>query len=130
MNDEKKPITEQIAETIKSVVDSTSAAAMQALKPAEPQKGGDVYVPEATDAAAAPPPLVPAKRKKSAQRATETRAIGKKAKKVAPKKTTKKAVKASVNKSRKAATKTSKKRPAKKSKARKAAGGKKKKGKR
>lgn len=31
MDDEKKPFMERIADTVKSIVDSTSAAAMQAL---------------------------------------------------------------------------------------------------
>ena len=137
MDDEKengeKSITERISDTVKNIVDTTSEAAMNALKTEEPKPGpaketrGQVYVPEATDAVAAPAPLVPAdpvepapavrKRKRAAHKRAKKRvtkakkavppktapkkSAKKSAKKAAPKKTAKKASKKTAKKSKK-----------------------------
>jgi hypothetical protein len=136
MDDEKengeKSITERISDTVKNIVDATSEATMNAFKTEEPKPGPaketreQVYVPEATDAVAAPAPLVPAdpiepaprvkkgaahkrakkkrvtKAEKAAPPKTAPKNSAKKsAKKAAPKKTAKKASKKAAKKSKK-----------------------------
>jgi hypothetical protein len=125
MDDEKKPITERIARTVKGIVDSTTETAMQAFEPSEPdphQVAGEaneqVYIPEATDAAATPAPLVPAEPTEPARRVTKKRVVKKASKQVAKAKkaaVAKKAAKKPVKKSsKKASKKTAKKAASKK----------------
>jgi hypothetical protein len=64
---EEKSIVEKISDAVKGVVDTASAAAMKAMQagPDPGQVAGttneQVYIPEATDAAAMPAPLIPSK---------------------------------------------------------------------
>ena len=68
MDDEKKSITERIADTVKNIVEITAEATAQTFKAPEPkpelteETAEHVYVPEATDAVAAPAPLTPPSR--------------------------------------------------------------------
>jgi hypothetical protein len=102
MDDEKKPLTEVFADTIKGIVDKGAEAAMRALNPEPIQDTKDSE--QHTDAAATPAPLFPKKKRSNPKRIN---------KRVAAKKesSTKKAKKKTFAKktSRKSAKKASKK---------------------
>jgi hypothetical protein len=65
--DDDKTIIEKITDVVKSVVDTTSTSTMKAMEPDTKQVAGEtneqVYLPDVTDAAAAPSSLL---RRKSA----------------------------------------------------------------
>lgn len=109
----KKSIVERISDTVTEIVDTASAAAAAALKP-DPEAlaattNEQVYIPEATDAAATPaplftrkkrgPPPLRANKRVAAARAKNTASRSQKAanapkkaaKKAAPKKSAKRA---------------------------------------
>jgi predicted cobalt transporter CbtA len=117
--DKDKTIIERFTDVVKGVVDTASTAAMQAMEPDPKQVAGEtneqVYIPDATDAAATPAPLFAAPKKKRAtaspKRANKrvakaARAAKAPAKKAASKKTAKKSA---AKKSAKIAAKTTKK---------------------
>jgi hypothetical protein len=118
MDDNDKGILEKFTDTVKSVVETASTAAKDALKP-DPDKvaataNEQVYVPEATDAAAIPPSLFTTRKRASPSKASTTKRVNKRvAKKVAAKKA---AAKAPTKKSKKTAKKTTKTLATKKSK--------------
>ena len=135
MDDDQKPITEQIAETVKEVVDTTTATALEALTPEEPKathvaEETHEHIPEATELTPistspaelpdAPQPVVK-KRAATKKKAKAKKPIApnkpvkkakkKPAKKAAPKKATKKsAAKAAKKAAKKSSKKVSKKR--------------------
>jgi len=137
--DDDKTIIEKITDVVKSVVDTTSTSTMKAMEPDTKQVAGEtneqVYLPDVTDAAAAPVFVAPKKKRATPKKAKKQvakaapaakapvkKAASKKtAKKSAPKKSakknTKKAVKKTLkNTSKKTAKKAVKKKKAKKSK--------------
>ncbi|MGY4597431.1 hypothetical protein ACVWXL_005177 [Bradyrhizobium sp. GM22.5] len=63
----KKSIVERISDTVKEIVDTASTAAADAMKPDPEAVAGvtneQVYIPEATDAAAVPPPIITRKKR-------------------------------------------------------------------
>jgi hypothetical protein len=64
----KKSIVERISDTVKEIVDTASTAAADAMKPDPEAVAGvtneQVDIPEATDAAAVPPPIITRKKKR------------------------------------------------------------------
>ncbi|MET4273834.1 MULTISPECIES: hypothetical protein [unclassified Bradyrhizobium] len=93
----KKSIVERISDTVKEIVDTASTAAADAMKPDPGATNEQVYIPEATDAAAVPPPIFLRKMKRrpdpmrankrvAAARAKKTAATAKKSAKEAAKK--------------------------------------------
>jgi hypothetical protein len=113
---EEKSIVEKISDAVKGVVDAASAAAMKSMqvKPDPGQVAGTtnerVYIPEATDAAAMPAPLVlskPAAKKKRTLPAKLTRAKTP-PKKAAAKTSSKTAVRKTVKKSSRKSTRKTK----------------------
>ena len=134
-DNDKKSLTERITDTVKDIVDTTSEAAMKALKPSGPEHAEEVneqmLVGDAAIAPEAiPAPVEPRKRTAPLKRANKRvakakeaapKAASKKAKK-AVKKTTKKTAKKSAKKAKssagkkKTAKKVAKKKKAKKSK--------------
>jgi hypothetical protein len=126
MDDDQKPITEQIAETVKEVVDTTTAATLETPTPEEPEA---TRVPEEihehilATAEVAPIPISPTELPEASQPAVKKRAKKKaKAKKpITPNKPSKKAKKKSAKKAapkkaaKKASSKSAKKGVSKKS---------------
>jgi hypothetical protein len=128
--DNDKTILGKFTEVVKGVVDTASTAAMQAMEPDPKQVAEEtneqVYLPDVTDAAAAPVFVAPKKKRTTAlfkkvkaaraAKAPAKKAASKKtAKKSAAKKSAKKAVK-TTKKTKKTAKKAVKKKKAKKSK--------------
>jgi hypothetical protein len=128
MDDEKKPITEAFADTVKSIIDTSAAAAMRALTPDPTPDTNEAQeyreVQGHTDAAATPAPLFPKKKRTAPKRANKRVAAqktlakkaskkaakkSKKSAKAAPKKSAKKAPKKAAKKASKKASKKSKK---------------------
>jgi hypothetical protein len=123
--DDDKTILEKFADVVKGVVETASTAAKQAMEPDPKQVAGEtneqVYLPDVTDAAAAPVFLAPPKKKRATKKRV-AKAAKAPAKKAASKKTAKKSVpKKSAKKAAKQAmkTKTTAKTVAKKKKAKK-----------
>ncbi len=117
MDDNDKGILEKFTDTVKSVVETASIAAKDALKP-DPDKvvataNEQVSVPEATDAAAIPPSVFSTRKRAALSKASTKRVNKRVAKKAAAKKA---AAKAPAKKSKKAAKKTTKAAAAKKTK--------------
>src|SRR5258707_1289174 len=116
----EKSIVEKISEAVKDIVDTASAAAIKAMQvqPDPEQVAGtaneQVYIPEATDAAAMPAPLMAskpvAKRKTTAKLTVAQTPPRKAAAKTSSQKAARKTVKKTVKKSSgKSAKKTAKK---------------------
>ena len=122
-NDNQKSVVEKLVDkvndTVANIVNTAAAAAMKAMEPeSNPERvagttNEQVYIPEATDAAAVPVPLfaAPVKKKRALPKTTDVMAAApkKSAKKSAKKKTAKKtATKASKKAAKKSGAKKTK----------------------
>jgi hypothetical protein len=124
-------IVDKVNDAVEHIANTASAAAMKAMEPDPDPKqvagttNEQVYIPEATDAAAAPAPLfaAPAKKKRALPKTTAVKAVA--PKKSAKKSTKKKAAKKTATKASKTAAKKPGAKKTKSSAGRKAAGKKK-----
>ena len=124
--DNDKTILEKFTEVVKSIVDTASTAETQAMASDPKQVAGEtneqVYLPDVTDAAAAPVFITPKKKRTAKKRVAKAapaakappkKAASKKtAKKLAPKKSARKTVK-KTKKTKKTAKKSVKKKKSK-----------------
>jgi hypothetical protein len=132
MDDDKEKsaiekIIDKVNDSVENIANTASAAAMKAMEPEPDPKqvagttNEQVYIPEATDAAAVPAPLfaAPGKKKRVLPKKTVAKAVA--LKKSAKKSRKKKAVKQTATKASKKAAKKSAAKKAKSSAGRKAA---------
>jgi hypothetical protein len=118
MDDEKKTVTERFTDVVKSLVDTASNAAKDALKP-DPENvaatsNERVYIPEGTDAAATPVPLFARRKKRGFAPVNKPTAKSKKAAPKRAKKSAKKTAGKASKKTKKAAAKKTAKKISKK----------------